>query len=169
MNATHPGAAAPARAAGSADITDWRPEDEAFWNATVTRTSEEASQLLRAGRVEEAERIVQVYTEDTKHPGSYRLASYPIYRDLVAQAPGFEGILAYNLTTGEPLAAAGAASACTAIRSIDTRPITGIALDVTERKQIEVELERARDAHHGGLRPGGRFRCGSTARRRFAR
>lgn len=46
----------------------------------------------------DADRVVQLYTEDTKHPGSFRLASYPVYRDLAAQVSGFDGLLAYQLT-----------------------------------------------------------------------
>ncbi len=39
MNATTPASAAPARTAGSADIADWRPEDDAFWNSSGKKTA----------------------------------------------------------------------------------------------------------------------------------
>lgn len=46
----------------------------------------------------EPERVVQLYTQDTKDPKKYRLFSYPTYRDLLAPASGvFSGVLAHNL------------------------------------------------------------------------
>ena len=48
------------------------------------------------------EEVVQLYTQDKKNPKSYRMFSYPTYRDLreqQARAGGqFTGILAHNLT-----------------------------------------------------------------------
>lgn len=44
-----------------------------------------------------ADRVVQLYTQDKKHPDRFRLASYDVFRDLAAQASVFEGILAHNL------------------------------------------------------------------------
>ena len=42
--------------------------------------------------------VVQLYTPDTKNPTGFRLASYPIYRDLLAQSHDvFTGVLAHNL------------------------------------------------------------------------
>ncbi|MEO6004942.1 MAG: ABC transporter permease [Opitutus sp.] len=43
------------------------------------------------------EQIVQLYTQDKKNPGNFRLCSYPVYRELAAQNSVFDGILAHNL------------------------------------------------------------------------
>src|SRR3954469_24029493 len=43
------------------------------------------------------EQIVQLYTQDKKDPGAFRLSSYPVYRELAAQDSVFDGILAHNL------------------------------------------------------------------------
>ncbi|HVU33482.1 MAG TPA: ABC transporter permease [Opitutaceae bacterium] len=45
-----------------------------------------------------ADEIVQVYSQDRKHPSSFRLFSYPTYRDIADQNAVFSGVLAYNLT-----------------------------------------------------------------------
>jgi len=46
----------------------------------------------------DAAQVVQLYTQDTKNPASFRLASYPVYRDLVAgSGEVFDGVLADNL------------------------------------------------------------------------
>lgn len=45
----------------------------------------------------EPNRIVQLYTQDTKNPKKYRNFSYPTYRDLRDQTGTFSGILAHNL------------------------------------------------------------------------
>ena len=46
----------------------------------------------------DAAQVVQLYTQDSKNPSSFRLASYPAYRELAAATDSpFAGILAYNL------------------------------------------------------------------------
>ena len=46
----------------------------------------------------EADRVVQLYTQDKKDPAKYRTFSYPTYRDLKDQPGSFSGILAHTLT-----------------------------------------------------------------------
>jgi predicted permease len=45
----------------------------------------------------EPDRIVQLYSQDTKNPKKYRNFSYPTYRDLRDQSGTFSGVLAHNL------------------------------------------------------------------------
>jgi predicted permease len=46
----------------------------------------------------QSEQIVQLYSQDIKNPKTYRIFSYPTYRDLAAQAgQSFSGILGHNL------------------------------------------------------------------------
>jgi predicted permease len=44
------------------------------------------------------EQIVQLYSQDKKNPESFRLFSYPAYRDLAADNPAFSGVLAHTMT-----------------------------------------------------------------------
>ncbi len=46
----------------------------------------------------EPDRIVQVYTQDRKKPDTYRIFSYPLWRELAARRDLFAGVLAFNHT-----------------------------------------------------------------------
>lgn len=47
---------------------------------------------------QEPAQIVQLYSQDTRNPGAFRLFSYPTYRDIAAQNEVFTDVLAHNLT-----------------------------------------------------------------------
>lgn len=44
------------------------------------------------------EQIVQLYTQDTRPPGAFRIFSYPTFRDIAAQHTVFSGVLAHTLS-----------------------------------------------------------------------
>jgi predicted permease len=46
----------------------------------------------------EPDRVVQLYSYDTKQPDDYRAFSYPVYREIAGRSDLFEGVLAHNLT-----------------------------------------------------------------------
>lgn len=54
--------------------------------------------LLKPVDVAQPDQLVQVYSRDTKHPGSYRAFSYPNYVDMRTQNPVFSSLAAYQLS-----------------------------------------------------------------------
>ncbi len=46
----------------------------------------------------EPDRVVQIYTQDRKNPESYRLFSYPLWKELSARRDLFSGVLGFNHT-----------------------------------------------------------------------
>ena len=52
---------------------------------------------LRAAELRAAPRIVQVFSQDSKNPKSFRGFSYPTYRDIREQNTVFSDVLAHNL------------------------------------------------------------------------
>jgi predicted permease len=56
-------------------------------------------QLLWSARpFAQPEQLVQLYSQDKKNPGAFRLFSYPTYRDLAADNPAFSDVLAHTMT-----------------------------------------------------------------------
>ena len=46
----------------------------------------------------DAGQVVQLYSQDVKNPGAFRLFSYPTYEDIAKQNTVFTGVLAHNLS-----------------------------------------------------------------------